>query len=120
MRLLLVEDDALNVELFQEMLDGEGHEIIVERDGRAGRARALRETFDLILLDIHLPGTHGDALCAELRAAGLKTPIVALSASAMAHEKERIRAAGFDAYLTKPIRAAELRAAVLQYGRTAP
>jgi CheY-like chemotaxis protein len=117
MRLLLVEDDALNVELFTEMLDGEGHQITVERDGPAGRARALRETFDLILLDIHLPGTHGDAICAELRAAGVDTPIVALSASAMAHEMERVRAAGFDAYLTKPIRAAELRRAVVQFGR---
>jgi len=113
----LVEDDALNVELFREMLEGEGHDIVVERDGPAGRARALGETFDLILLDIHLPGTHGDALCAELRATGLKTPIVALSASAMAHEMERIRAAGFDAYLTKPIRASELREAVLRFGR---
>ncbi len=119
MRLLLVEDDALNVELFTETLEGDGHQLVVERDGLAGLARARSETFDLILLDIHLPGMRGDEVCAELRASGLRTPIAAISASAMDHEVERVRAAGFDLFLTKPIRAAELRRAVRRYGSVA-
>lgn len=115
MRLLLVEDDPLNVELFAGALEPE-HTLVVERDGVAGRRTALAETFDLILLDIHLPGLRGDAVCAQLRAAGVRTPIVAVSASAMPQEVAGAIARGFDAYLTKPIRAAELRAAVARYG----
>jgi CheY-like chemotaxis protein len=117
-RLLLVEDDALNVELFVAAL-GDEHEVIVETDGLAGLARARAEAFDLILLDIHLPGMRGDEVCAALRAAGLRTPIAAITASAMAHEVEHVRSAGFDVFLTKPIRAAELRRAVKHYGRPA-
>jgi CheY-like chemotaxis protein len=116
MRLLLVEDDALNVELFEAALEPE-HELVVERDGPAGYRRALEGGFDLILLDIHLPGMRGDEICTALRDARVSTPIVALTASAMRHEIETASAHGFDAYLTKPIAPADLRDAVRRYAR---
>lgn len=119
MQLLLIEDDPLNVELFSAVLVDHGHQVIVEPDGEAGKARALRDAFDLILLDIQLPGLRGDVVCRELRSAGLTTPIIGLSAEALPEQISGNSAAGFDAYLTKPIAPAALRAAVLRHGRPA-
>jgi DNA-binding response OmpR family regulator len=114
-RLLLVEDNAMNVELFTAALETDGHEVVVERDGRSGLARALAERFDLVILDVQLPGMDGVAVVRELRAADRRGPIVAVSSSAMADQVKRGLEAGFDAYLTKPISPAELRAAVRRY-----
>lgn len=116
MRLLLVEDDPLNFELFVDVLEVDGHEVVVERSGGAGKARALTERFDLVILDLHLPGERGDAVCRELRARGVRLPILALSSSAMPDQIARGLAAGFDGYLTKPISPHALRQAVRRYG----
>ena len=90
MRILLVEDDPKNVELFQAALEDE-HDVLVERDGVAGQQRALAEAFDLILLDIQLPMRNGIEVCRNLRAGGVRTPIVALSASVLPDEVARIQ-----------------------------
>lgn len=115
MRMLLVEDNAHNVEFFSAVLEGDGHELVVERDGGAGLARGLVERFDLILLDIQLPGMPGDAVCRELRRSGVRTPILAITSSAMPEQIERGLAQGFDRYLTKPISAAAFRDVVKSY-----
>lgn len=115
MRILQVEDDFLNAEFFRAVLEPEGHTVVLETTGPAGRARALAEPFDLIALDIQLPGLRGDALCRELRAAGLRTPILAITASAMPDQLEHLLAAGFDKCLTKPLEPADLRAAVRHF-----
>ena len=117
MQILLVEDDQLNVELFIATLEADGHQVTVERDGEAGKARALGERFDLILLDLQLPRMRGDALCRDLRAAGLRLPIVALSAEALPEQIRVNREAGFDDYLTKPISSLALREAVRRHVR---
>lgn len=117
MRLLLVEDDRMNEELFVDALEGAGHAVVVERDGARGRDRALGERFDLIILDVQLPGVSGDAVCRSLRLAGVRAPILALSSSAMPEQIARAREAGFDAYLTKPISPAALRDAVRRHAR---
>ena len=111
MRILLVEDDEMNVELFEAALEADGHEMVIERDGAAGQRRASDE-FDLILLDIHLPKRNGLEVCRDLRARGLRMPIVALSASVLPEEVARTKEAGFDLFLSKPISPADLRAAV--------
>lgn len=116
MRLLLVDDNEMNVELFGDILRGDGHEVIVERDGVAGRDRALAEKFDLIILDIQLPRLDGHEVCRELRGAGIGGPIVALTSSAMPDQVKRGAETGFDAYLTKPISPSALRAAVSERG----
>ena len=119
MHVLIVDDNKMNVEFFQDTLEAAGHTIVIERDGRAGRDRALSEPFDVILLDIQMPELDGAAVCRELRLAGLTMPLVALSAAAMPEQVARGEAAGFDEYLTKPISPAALRNAVLRHGTRA-
>ena len=115
MRILLVEDDEMNVELFESALETDGHEIVTERDGEAGEKRAS-DRFDLVLLDIQLPKMDGLAVCRSLRARGLRMPIVALSASVLPEEIARTKAAGFDEFLSKPISPRDLREAVRRLG----
>ena len=115
MRILLVEDDEANLDLFTDVLDDAGHSVVVERDGIDGRTRALQESFDLIILDIQLPRLQGDVLCRELRKHGMRIPIIAISADALPFQVDAGLAAGFDRYLTKPIGPAALRAAVAGY-----
>jgi CheY-like chemotaxis protein len=117
LRILLVEDDSMNVELFESTLETDGHEIITERDGAAGEKRAS-DDFDLILLDIQLPKIDGLEVCRRLRARGLRMPIVALSASVLPEEIARTKAAGFDIFLSKPISPRDLRNAVRLLGQT--
>ena len=119
MRILLVEDDQKNVELFEAALEDQ-HEVVVERDGVAGQQRALAEPFDLILLDIQLPKRSGIDVCRSLRASGLLIPIVALSASVLPDEVARIKDADFSRFLSKPISPPSLRAAVLDLADPPP
>ena len=119
MRVLLVEDDPLNVVLFVDVLEQAGHEVVVANDGVRGRDLALAGGHDLCIFDVHLPRLRGDEAVRQLRAAGLRTPIIALSSSALAVEVERGLASGFDAYLTKPIAPSELREVVRRYARPA-
>jgi len=99
LRILLVEDDAMNVELFEAALETDGHEIVTERDGAAGEERAS-DQFDLVLLDIQLPKKDG------------------LAASVLPEEIARAKSAGFDEFLSKPISAQDLRDAVRRLGPT--
>ena len=115
MRILLVEDDPMNVELFETALETDGHEIVTERDGVAGERRASGQ-FDLIVLDIQLPKKSGLEVCRSLRSRGLRIPIVALSASVLPEEVARTKAAGFDLFLSKPISPRDLRDAVRRLG----
>jgi CheY-like chemotaxis protein len=119
LRILLVEDDPMNVELFESALETDGHEIVTERDGLAGEARAT-DAFDLILLDVQLPKKGGLDVCRSLRARGLRIPIVALSASVLPEEIARTKSAGFDLFLSKPISPRDLRNAVRILGVTRP
>ena len=112
MRILLVDDDELNLELFEATLRGAGHDVVIERTGPSGEARALTETFDLILLDIQLPGRSGIDVCRALRAAGVGGPIIALSASVLPAQIAKTEDAGFTDFIAKPLAPAELRAAV--------
>ena len=115
MRILLIEDDPMNIELFESALATDGHEIVTERDGVAGEERAS-ERFDLVLLDIQLPKKNGLEVCRSLRARGLRTPIVALSASVLPEEIAQTKSAGFDIFLSKPISPRDLRDAVRRFG----
>ena len=117
MRVLLVEDEPRNVMLFTDVLEAAGHEVVVATDGVAGRDLALAGPFDLCIFDIQLPGLRGDDAVRALRAANVRGPIIALSSSALASEIDRGMAAGFDAYLTKPISPQDLRDVVLRYAR---
>lgn len=115
MKILLVDDNPMNVELFQDVLEGDGHVVTVARDGDAGLTRALEDTFDLMILDIQLPGLDGYKICRTLRDRGVEGPILALSSSAMPAQIERGADAGFDEYLTKPISPTALKEAVRKH-----
>jgi len=119
LRILLVEDDPANVELFESVLESDGHEVVSERDGIAGEKRAS-DRFDLVLLDIQLPKSNGLEVCRSLRARGLRMPIVALSASVLPDEIARTKSAGFDLFLSKPISPRNLRDAVRRLGAAPP
>ncbi|HEY8648141.1 MAG TPA: response regulator [Candidatus Limnocylindria bacterium] len=115
MRVLIVDDNRMNTELFCDVLEDDGHQIAIERDGPSGRDRALAEPFDLILLDIQLPGLEGTEVCRALRGAGVAQPILAITSAAMPDQISAGTAAGFDEYLTKPISPAALRDAVRRH-----
>lgn len=104
----MVEDHAPTIDLLVEVLGQDGHVVTAERDGIAGRQRALSEPFDLILSDIGLPGLDGLGLARAVRAAGLTTPLVALTGRSSEDERMVGVTAGFDGYLTKPISATAL------------
>jgi len=113
MRLLLADDNEMNVELATAALDG--HDITVTRDGPSALRTALDGGFDVVILDVQMPGLTGDQVCRRLREAGVTTPIIALTANAMPSDIVHGRASGFDEYLVKPIRPEALVAAVERY-----
>jgi two-component system cell cycle response regulator DivK len=104
-KILVVEDNALNLELASELLTGAGHTVIQARTAEEGLRLARTEALDLILLDVRLPGMDGLAAVRVLKrdAATRHIPTVAMTAQAMRGDEEAARAAGFDAYVTKPI-----------------
>ena len=119
LRILLVDDNTMNVEFCRDVLEADGHSVTVEGDGVLARDRALAETFDVLLLDIQLPRLDGYALCRSLRASGIDRPILALSSNAMPDHIRRGAEAGFDEYLTKPISPVAIRAAVRRHANPA-
>jgi len=116
MRILVIDDDVPTTELLSETLARDGHTVHVETSGAAGRERAIAEDFDLILSDIGLPDVNGFALARQIRSAGVDTPLLALSGYASDEDRSLGLAAGFDNYLTKPIKASALRAEVAFQG----
>lgn len=102
--ILIVEDNPDNMKLFKAVLAIRGH-TVAGLPGGEGMLDVFRsQTFDLVLLDIQLPGKDGYQLLEELRGSGGELPpIVALTAHAMSGDRERAMQAGFDGYLTKPI-----------------
>jgi two-component system sensor histidine kinase/response regulator len=114
-KILLVEDVEVNQLLAVRILEKAGHQVVVANNGREGVA-ALAQSFDLVLMDVQMPEMDGFEAARVIRAAGLRVPIVAMTAYAMTGDRERCLAAGMDGYISKPIRSRELLAAVDRYG----
>jgi len=104
-RVLVVEDNAANLKLATFLLESAGHSVICAPDAEAGLALARDEQPNLILMDIQLPGMDGLEATALLKRdpATRDIPVVALTALAMKGDEERIRAAGCDGYVAKPL-----------------
>jgi signal transduction histidine kinase/CheY-like chemotaxis protein len=102
-RILVVDDAPDNRLLVRYYLERAGAEVVIAADGEAGVEIALAKPFDLILMDIQMPGIDGYEAAAQLREGGYRNPIVALTANAMRGEKERSARAGFTEHLAKPI-----------------
>ena len=116
LRVLVAEDNATNQKLIAALLDQRGHQVTIVTNGREAVERALQEPFDLVLMDVQMPEMSGleatEAIRASERETGHHLRIVALTARAMAGDREQCMAAGMDAYLSKPVRAEELFAAI--------
>jgi len=112
--ILIVEDNAANMKLARFLLESAAHVVLSATDAEAGLAMARSEQPDLILMDIQLPGMDGLQAIGLLKggAATCAIPVIALTALAMKGDEERIRAAGCDAYIAKPIRYKEFLATV--------
>jgi two-component system alkaline phosphatase synthesis response regulator PhoP len=111
-RILIVEDEPAIALCLEDDLQMEGYEVEVVSDGIAASRRAREAAFDLILLDIMLPGKDGFEVCRELRRHGLRTPILVLTAKALESEKVMALELGADDYVTKPFGTRELRARI--------
>jgi len=101
-KILIVEDVDLNIELLTQLLEDD-YELVVAKDGEQGVAMAVAEHPDLVLMDMSLPLCDGYEATRRIRAGGLSTPIIGVSAHAMAGDAERAIAAGCEDYLTKPV-----------------
>ena len=111
-KILVVEDEPTIALGLKNDLKLEGYSVDVVGDGETALRRAGREAFDLILLDLMLPRKDGLAVCRELRHAGIRTPIIMLTAKAQEAEKVLGLELGADDYVTKPFSPLELRARV--------
>lgn len=104
-RILVIEDNAANRELISYLLTAFGHTPVLASGGEEGVELARREHPDLVVCDIQMPGMDGYAVARALRGDSRlsQVPLIAVTASAMLGDRERVLAAGFDAYIAKPI-----------------
>lgn len=103
-RVLLVEDNAVNRELIQQQLEELGFDVDAAEDGAAALALWQDDTYLAVLTDINMPVMDGYALARELRQRGQSLPTLAITATALASERERCLAAGIDDLLLKPLK----------------
>jgi len=103
--ILMIEDNEQNRYLARFLLEGAGHKVTSANDGLSGIELASSRRFDVILLDIQLPGMDGYDVARSLRQLGpaVAPPIVAVTSYAMPGDRERALAAGCDGYIEKPI-----------------
>jgi len=111
-KILVVEDEPGIALGLEDDLREEGYEVELAGNGTDASRRACTKEFDLILLDVMLPGKDGFDVCRDIRRAGLKTPIILLTAKAQEAEKIMGLDLGADDYVTKPFSPRELRARI--------
>jgi two-component system cell cycle response regulator DivK len=113
-KVLVVEDNPANMTLATFLLKSAGHTVLTATDAESGLSLARNEQPDLILMDIQLPGMDGLQATALLKAdeATRSIPVIALTALAMKGDEERIRAAGCDGYIAKPLAYREFLATI--------
>jgi two-component system cell cycle response regulator DivK len=111
---LIVEDNPANMTIAVFLLQSAGHTVLKALDAEVGLALAREEHPDLILMDIQLPGMDGLEATALLKSSEMTAniPVIALTALAMKGDEERIRAAGCDGYIAKPMRYQEFLATI--------
>ena len=119
-KLLLVDDDAELSSMLQQILTKEGYQLTLAADGESGLQRALSGSFDLILLDVMLPGTDGFQLLQRLRQQARSTPVLMLTARGDDDDRVQGLELGADDYLPKPFNPRELVARVKALLRRTP
>jgi two-component system alkaline phosphatase synthesis response regulator PhoP len=119
-RILLIEDEPGLLMTLTDRLVSEGFTVETATDGEAGLARALAETFDLIILDVGLPRRNGFDVCRDLRQRGARVPIIMLTARGQVVDKVVGLKIGADDYVTKPFEMMELLARIEALLRRVP
>ncbi len=116
LRVLLAEDNAVNQRLASRLLEREGHTVVVVADGVQALEAFANDTFDLIFMDVQMPtmdGVEATSMIREMeKSSGSHVPIIAMTAHAMAGDRQRFLASGMDGYVSKPIHARELFEAI--------
>jgi CheY-like chemotaxis protein len=112
----VAEDNATNQKLIVKLLERDGHRVTIVGNGREAVSAAAAGGFDVVLMDVQMPEMSGFEATAAIReqdrASGRHTPIVAMTAHAMAGDRDRALAAGMDQYVAKPLRPRELLSAL--------
>jgi CheY-like chemotaxis protein len=116
---LAAEDNSVNQLVLRTLLNQAGVQPLIVENGRQAVDAWARETWDVILMDVQMPDMDGPTATREIRAreaaeGRARTPIIALTANAMAHQVAEYRAAGMDSFVAKPIEVARLFAALQQ------
>ena len=116
-KILIVEDNELNMKLFDDLLTAHGYQTLQCGDGIAALETARREHPDLILMDIQLPQVSGLEVAKWIKEdeALKEIPVIAVTAYAMKGDEERIRDGGCEAYISKPIEIAEFLSTVRRH-----
>jgi two-component system cell cycle response regulator DivK len=116
-RILIAEDNEKNIKLFRDVLQLSGYETLEASTGEQAIELAIRHTPDLVLMDIRLPGTDGLEALRRLREdeRTADIPVVALTAQAMAGDRERFLEAGFNGYISKPVNIVDFIGTVRHY-----
>ena len=121
--MLLAEDNEFNADLVRELLTRRGHTVEISKRGDLALAALEREAFDLLLLDLHMPGLDGFHVIERIRARERGTsdrlPVVALTARSRQEDRERCLAAGMDEFVAKPLHASALWAVIDRVTRRA-
>ncbi len=112
MRILLIEDDEILIDALRQTLTSQHYVVDTVKDGRSGWDYAQSAEYDLILMDVGLPGLNGISLCQRLRSQGCSTPILLITARDATSDRIRGLDAGADDYLIKPLDLSELQARV--------
>lgn len=109
--ILVAEDRDASRELLNVVLTAAGYGVVLAEDGEEAMARAAEIPVDLVILDIHMPRLDGFGVIQRLRADPVyaKIPVIALTASAMAGDRDSVLAAGFSEYISKPVNMSLLR-----------
>jgi PAS domain S-box-containing protein len=119
LKVLLAEDGLINQRVATNLLQMLGHTVVVAADGREAVSAWQHDSFDAVLMDVHMPEMDGYDATAAIRrqeqATGRRTPIIALTANAMQGDRDRCLAAGMDGYLAKPITQRQLAQALAQH-----
>jgi len=110
-RILIVEDKATSRELLRTVLEQQGYSVEEAEDGEQALRKILADPPDLVLMDLQMPGRNGYEVVQELRKDPrlVSVPVVAVTASAMQGDREKVLAAGFTSYLAKPLSLVQLR-----------
>jgi CheY-like chemotaxis protein len=114
-KLLVAEDNPVNLDVAVAILEGYGCTIITAGDGKMAVEKAIAESFDLIFMDLQMPEMDGLEAAQNLRARGITTPIIAFTANALKGDNKKCLEAGMNDYLSKPIDAQKLEKILLKW-----